>query len=138
MTTRFPGRYSLSEGMPEGLYEKTLLALGRARTRAARIRLALSGIFIASSTAGFAFAIQATVRVAAASGFTSFASLALSDTSIIARHAQEFLLSLAETLPGVQLAAALFTLSVLLVSVRAFIITLARPTNVSLRPGVHA
>lgn len=129
-----PIRFSVEEQAPERLYGRVVEAVGRARMRAARIRLAISSFFIASSTAGSFFAIRATVREAVASGFTSFASLALSDTSIVARHAQEFFLSLIETLPGVEVALALFGISVFLVSFRSLVRALSSAPHA---PFVH-
>lgn len=120
-----PNRFSTTEHAPDRLYERVMVAVGHARTRAVRIRLAISSLLIASSGIGTAFAVRATLRAASASGFDSFASLALTDTSIIVRHAQEFLLSLVETLPGIQVALSLLGISVLLVSVRSFVRTFA-------------
>lgn len=123
MTTHI--RFSADTQAPEGLYGRVVEAVGRARTRAARIRLAISSFFIASSTVGSFLAIKATIRAASASGFTSFASLALTDTSIIARHAQEFLLSLIETMPSIEVVLTLLGISVFLVSIRSFVRALA-------------
>lgn len=118
MKTRF--RFS-SDELPESLYGSVLAAVGRARRRASRIRLAISSLFIGISGAGIVLTVRDTLAAAQASGFASFASLALSDTSVVVRHAQEFLLSLIETMPGLDVAALLLGLSVFLVSLRTFV-----------------
>lgn len=130
-------RFSADERAPEHLYVCIVKAVDHARTRATRIRLAISSLFVASSTAGSILAVRATVRAASESGFTSFASLALSDTSIIARHAQEFFLSLIETLPGVEIALALLGISIFLVSLRSFIRTLSRSADAPILPLIR-
>lgn len=130
MTTRI--RFSPDTEAPEGLYGRVVEAVGRARTRAARTRLALSSFSIAFSSVGSFFAVRATIQAASASGFTSFASLALTDTSIIARHAQEFFLSLIETMPSIEVVITLLGISIFLVSIRSFVRALALAPRVPL------
>lgn len=122
-------RFAQHEQVPVELYGRVMAQVGRARTRAARIRIAFASLGIGASLAGSFIAIRATLEAAAASGFTSYASLALTDTSVIALHAQAFAFTLVETLPGVQVAFALFGLSVLLVSMRSLIRSLSQPVR---------
>jgi hypothetical protein len=62
--------------------------------------------------------VRSIVLALSQSGFLSFASLAFSDTDIVARYFREFALSLVEALPLLAITFALVALAAFLVSLR--------------------
>lgn len=122
--------------IPEGLTERVVAHVSRARTRAARTRIAVTSTILSLSTLGALVAIRATLQAAEQSGFSTLIRLTLSDTSIIAAHLQSFALSLIETAPSVLGTLTLLLVAIALTSLRAFIRTLTHtqsPTYSSVR-----
>jgi hypothetical protein len=79
-------------------------------------------------------ALPALIRAATASGFSTFASLFISDSDLVTSHLGTFGLTLLEALPGVEVTLTLFLLSVFLVSLQNFVRSIA---NGGLPHGTH-
>lgn len=114
-----------SETVPAYLCEQICQALSQERMRRERMRLLLSSLSGAGSLAGLAFALPALSHAAAASGFSEYAPLLLSDGDLAVSHAGTFLMPLAESLPGPEVTLALFLIAVLLVSLRNVVVSAA-------------
>ena len=94
------------ESAPAYLCERIFEAILRERDRNSilweRSRLVFSSLTGAGSLWGLAFALPALMRASDASGFTTFASLFVSDSDLLASHFSTFALSLLEALPGLE------------------------------------
>lgn len=87
---------------PAHLYARVLARVAVARRRRAAIELGVLGAFSFACTLGIVFAAQYAAAEFAASGFSSYLSLLISDTSF-ALTSREFLFSLIESLPSIAL-----------------------------------
>ena len=86
-----------------------------------RTRLIVSSLTGASSFVGLVFALPALVKAASDTGFSTFASLFMSDGDVLANHLSSFGVSLLETLPGPETTLTLFLVAIFLVSLQNFI-----------------
>jgi cellulose synthase/poly-beta-1,6-N-acetylglucosamine synthase-like glycosyltransferase len=115
-------REALRSELPAGLAARIEGALLRARTRRERLCHAVRMLCASLSLISFAglfVSVRELARAASASGFTSYASLAISDSSVVVAHSDSFLASLAESLPSTETAVFLALVSVFLVSLRS-------------------
>lgn len=103
---------------PAYLCERVLGAVSRERVRILRMRLVFSSCAALASLIGVVSAASMLVSAMAASGFSAYASLFISDGSLVPAFGSSFLLSLAESLPGPEVALALFLIAVLIQSLR--------------------
>jgi hypothetical protein len=121
------------EPLPAYLCERICEAILRERERRfqlwERSQLVISSLTGISSLAGLMFALPALVNAATVTGFSTFASLFISDSDLLVSHFNTFFLSLLEAVPGFEVTVTLFLLAVFLVSLRNFVMTL-----VSLKP----
>ena len=106
---------------PSYLCERVLGAIERERILRKQATLVVSSLSCAISALGLVLAVRAFLAAASASGFTSFASLATSDSSLIAGHFSTFTLSLLESLPTLETTAVLFVIAVFLVSLKSLV-----------------
>jgi hypothetical protein len=109
------------ETMPAYLCERICEAILHERERHERTRLVFSSLTGISSLAGLMLALPALIAASRASGFSSFASLFISDSDLIMAHFSTFGLSLLEALPGFEVTITLFLLAVFLVSLQNFV-----------------
>jgi len=109
------------ETPPSYLCERILQSVAQAHTRQRQVRLVVSSFCGASSLVALAFAVPALLSAASVTGFSSFASLLLSDNDVMISHFSSFALSLLEALPGVEVTVTLFLLAVFLVSLQNFV-----------------
>lgn len=115
-------RQALQEDLPAGLSIRVTNALIRIRTRQARLRYAassLSGAVCLASFAGLFISLKSFLSAASASGFTAYASLMISDSSVVSGHLSSFLAGLVEVLPSAETTITLALVSVFLVSLRS-------------------
>ncbi len=114
------------EALATDTMDRLLAAAARKRAAARRMRLwaGLAGSLV--SVAGFVVAVPLLVAGASASGFSLLASLALTDSDVAFAHAGTFLVSLVETLPGLDTALVLVFVAVLLASLRGLVRALPR------------
>lgn len=113
------------ETVPEYLCERIYRAVLRERERYERARLVISSLFGASSLVGLVFAFPALLNAAATSGFSTFASLLISDNDLLVSHFSTFAYSLLEALPGFEVTITLFLVAVFLVSLQNFVLGLS-------------
>jgi hypothetical protein len=109
------------EIMPAYLCERICEAILHERARHERTRLVFSSLTGISSLVGLMLALPALVSAASASGFSTFASLFISDQDLILSHFSSFGLTLLEALPGFEVTVTLFLLAVFLVSLQNFV-----------------
>jgi hypothetical protein len=109
------------EQCPSYLCERICQALVRERERTARTRLVFSSLSGISSLAGLMFALPALLSAASTTGFTSFASLMVSDSDLVTSHFSTFGMSLLEALPGFEVTITLLLVAILLVSLRTVV-----------------
>jgi hypothetical protein len=113
---------ALQSDLPEDLTTRVRTALSRERARQARmahtVRMLSGGISLISF-GGLFVSIQAFVSAASASGFTAYASLIVSDSSIVSAHFTSFFASLVESLPSIESTLVLALVAVFLVSLRS-------------------
>ena len=109
------------EPVPAYLCERILGAVQMEHARVQRVRLVISSLAGTSSLMGLVFAIPALIRAASVTGFSSFASLLVSDNDLISSHLGAFAYPLLEVLPGFEVTVTLFLLAVFLVSLRNFV-----------------
>jgi hypothetical protein len=113
------------ESSPVYLCERIYLAILRERERESllwqRGRVIISSLSGISSLVGLMFALPALMSAATASGFSTFASLFVSDSDLVVSHFSSFGLSLLEALPGFEVTLTLFLLTVFLVSLQNFV-----------------
>lgn len=93
--------------VPGQLTFRIIRKIDACRQRQARIRLACLGSLSLLSFVAIFPALAYFYRLAAASGFGQYATLALSDWTVLTVAWKEFLLSLAESLPYLALTASL-------------------------------
>lgn len=85
--------------VPEGLFEKVMVRVSRERVRAARQRFAVSTL-AAVATASAAVPVWNMFQTdLAQSGFTSYLPLLFSDFQTVMNNGQDFVLSLLESFP---------------------------------------
>lgn len=108
---------------PAYLCERVFGAIQRERVRTLRMRLVFSSCTGALSLAGFILAGKALVSAMAASGFLTYASLALTDSSTVFGTGRIFALSLLESLPGPEVVLSLALLAVLIQSLRVLVVS---------------
>lgn len=115
---------ALRSDLPEGLSARVADALTLMRARRARmqhaVRMLSAGLSFASF-AGLFFSVQAFLQAATASGFTSYASLLVSDSNVIFAHLDLFFDGLAESIPAIESTLVLALVAVFLVSLRSAI-----------------
>jgi hypothetical protein len=109
------------EPVPTYLCERILGAVQQEHTRIQRVRLVISSLAGTGSLVGLVFAIPALIRAASVTGFSSFASLLVSDSDLFTSHHGAFVYPLLEALPGFEVTVTLFLLAVFLVSLRNFV-----------------
>ena len=109
------------EPVPAYLCERILDAVQTEHTRVQRVRLVISSLAGTGSLVGLVFAIPALIRAASVTGFSSFASLLVSDNDLISSHLGAFAYPLLEALPGFEVTVTLFLLAVFLVSLQNFV-----------------
>ncbi|MDR3546736.1 MAG: hypothetical protein P4M11_00420 [Candidatus Pacebacteria bacterium] len=109
------------ESVPSYLCERILGAVQKEHARQQRVRLVISSLAGTGSLVGLVFAIPALIRAASVTGFSSFASLLVSDGDFITSHFGSFIYPLLEALPGFEVTVTLFLLAVFLVSLRNFV-----------------
>lgn len=85
--------------LPPGLYEATLAALTRARVRRARLQFALLSIASGALTLLCVESVRYFVAEAGASGFGSYLSLLMTNSTLLLTS-REFALTLLESLPS--------------------------------------
>jgi hypothetical protein len=117
------------DSQPAYLCERICEAISRERERVSlqreRTRLIVSSLTSISSLTGLMFALPALMHAAAVSGFSTFASLFITDNDLLVSHFGTFGMSLIEALPGFEVTITLFLLSVFLVSLQNFVTSLA-------------
>jgi hypothetical protein len=109
------------EPVPTYLCERILGAVQQEHARIQRARLVISSLAGTGSLVGLVFAIPALIRASSVTGFSSFASLLVSDGDLFTSHLGTFLYPLIEALPGFEVTVTLFLLAVFLVSLRNFV-----------------
>lgn len=117
-----PLKNAFREELPAGLSLRVQAALSAARIRQARMRHTLSLLSSGVSVISFAslfVSLKAFATAATASGFTAYASLLVSDSSVVSSHFMSFAEALAEALPSVETTITLALVSVFLVSLRS-------------------
>jgi hypothetical protein len=72
---------------------------------------------------GVVFAFSTLMKAMAASGFSAYVSLLISDGSAVPAFGSSFLFSLLESLPGLEVALSLFFVAVLIQSLRVLIVS---------------
>jgi hypothetical protein len=97
-----------------------------------RSRLVLSSLTTAGSLVGLAFALPALAKAAVATGFSTFAGLALSDSDVLANHFSTFGLALLEAVPGFEVTLTLLLVAIFLVSIQNFVMVAFGPHSQSL------
>lgn len=107
---------------PAYLCERVFGAMTRERIRILRMRLVFSSCTGALSLGGFIIAGKALVSAMTASGFLTYASLAVTDSSAVFGSSHSFLLSLLESLPGPEVVFSLALLAVLIQSLRILVV----------------
>jgi hypothetical protein len=118
--------------VPEYLGERIHQAVLRERERREHVRLAVSSLSGAGSLVGLAFALPALLNAAVATGFSTFASLVISDTSLVAGNFNAFVLSLLSAVPGLEVTATLFFTAAFLVSLKTLLEGLSRPRDITI------
>lgn len=120
-------RHIRQEDPSVGLFNAILLRIAQERVRAARIKFGIPAFVAAVSLIGSVSAAQYAISAFSQSAFMEYLSLASSDSVVVMAHWQEFLLSLAESIPFMGTTVALGLLFALLYSVRLMLrnITLA-------------
>lgn len=106
---------------PAYLCERVFGAIHRERVRILRTRLVFSSCTLLVSLAGTVAAVRALFTAMSASGFTSYASLAISDSSVVFGSGQSFLLSLLESLPAPEVMFSLALIAILIQSIRVLV-----------------
>ncbi len=119
---------------PAYLCERVSGAVSRERIRLARIRLVFSSGTTLVSLFGVVFAGRALITAMTMSGFSSYASLAVTDSGTVFANGQSFLFTLLESLPGPEVMLMLALLAVLIQSLRIMVAsgieyTWARPVT---------
>jgi len=109
------------ESMPAYLCERICGAILRERERHERTRLVFSSLTGIASLAGLILSLPALVSASSASGFSTFASLFISDSDLVSAHLSTFGLTLLEALPGFEVSVTLLLLSIFLVSLQNFV-----------------
>ncbi|MBA3789316.1 hypothetical protein H0X32_02895 [Patescibacteria group bacterium] len=109
------------ETPPTYLCERILRVVEQERTRQRQVRFVISSFSGASSFVGLVLAIPVLMHAASLRGFSSFASLLVSDGDLLSSHLSSFALPLAEALPGVEVTFTLFLLAVFLASLKSFV-----------------
>ena len=110
------------DSAPAYLCERVFGAIQRERMRMVRMRLVFSSCTGALSLAGFILAGKALLSAMTASGFLTYASLALSDSGTVMSTSHIYLLTLLESLPGPEVIVSLALLAVLIQSLRVLIV----------------
>ncbi|HVX90388.1 MAG TPA: hypothetical protein VHC20_02000 [Candidatus Paceibacterota bacterium] len=108
---------------PAYLCERVFGAMTRERIRILRMRLVFSSCTGVLSLGGFIVAGKALVAAMSASGFLTYASLALTDSSAVLGSSHSFLLSLLESLPGPEVVFSLALLAVFIQSLRVLVVS---------------
>ncbi len=110
------------ESQPNYLCERIYLAILSERERNSRMweraRIIISSLSSISSLVGLMFALPALIQAATESGFSTFASLFITDSDLVVNHFNSFGLSLLEALPGFEITLTLFLVAVFLVSLQ--------------------
>jgi len=106
---------------PAYLCERVLVAVSRERIRLVRMRLVFSSCASFLSLAAIFTAGRMLVNAMHATGFSSYASLMLSDGGAVLGNGHAYLLTLAESLPGPETILTLLALAVLIQSLRVMI-----------------
>ena len=113
---------ALRSDMPAGLGALVAGALTRARARQERachiVRMLCTGLSLASFV-GLFVSVRNLASAASASGFTSYASLFVSDSGTVFANFASFLQGLAEALPSAETAVFLALVAVFLVTLRS-------------------
>jgi hypothetical protein len=103
---------------PAYLCERVLDAIHRERVRLVRTRLVFSSCALVASLVGSVVAVRALIEAMIASGFTTYASLAVTDSGTVFTSGSSFFLTLLESLPGPEVVASLAFLAILIQSMR--------------------
>jgi hypothetical protein len=92
---------------PQSLLPSIIAAIAAKKRQAARLRLAIFGVFTLVSLVAMVPAIQYFIAEFSRSGFYNYLSLLFSDWNLALTYWNDFILSLAEALPVLALAAIL-------------------------------
>jgi hypothetical protein len=106
---------------PSYLCERVIGAVLRERVRILRTRLVFSSCGVLFAFVGGLFAFSLLTAAMTASGFSAYLSLLISDSASVPALGNAYLYSLLESLPGFEVALALFFVAVLIQSLRVLI-----------------
>lgn len=106
--------------LPRGLRKTILVSIRKEERRRARMYLFVSTIVVPSSAVGIWFAVSYMTQEFYQSSFYNYFSLLFSDTDIILVYWQQFVLSLAESVPLIGVTVSLVVIAIFLVSIRIF------------------
>jgi hypothetical protein len=103
---------------PAGLLDAVMARIEKDERRRLILHFAFFGTVSAAALAGVFFAWHQLISEAAQSGFSSYISLLFSDAGLLAVYWQDFVFSLAESLPLIGLSALFASVFALLFSLR--------------------
>ncbi len=107
--------------IPETLRQNIIRSIQREEVRRMRVAFSLSFAAMLASVFGIIISIRYAMLAFYQSNFFSYASLAFSDTDVVAAYWREFAFSLLETLPLFAITFSLIAFALFLISLRMFV-----------------
>lgn len=115
---------------PSRLSDAVMLRIEAYEVRRLRLRAAFHGFLVLAALVLCVPALNYLGSAVAQSGFSEYLSLAFSDGGFVLSHFKDFVLTLADSLPGTGVAAILAVGVVFLWSLRSMLVNLASLSNV--------
>jgi hypothetical protein len=117
---------SLMETPNQALYDKVIFAVNKEETKVAKIKIGIFSITSLISVSAFILSFRYLYESMVSSGFIKFVSLAFSDGLSVFKYTGDYLLSIVDSLPSVELILFLFVALISFVSVSYMFSSLKR------------